>query len=152
MVPFEESFPEIAKDETRFIWALGRRPSDKPFMLSEHYCGDPSCHCNRLIIGVIDLASPKTSQVTVGYAFDRSDRDPGPYIDQSNPCTQLGRQLFPIVEGLLAQDTAYVERLRRHYMMVKAKVSADDPERAKVIEDPRVLYRKNSNGRQDWPQ
>ena len=150
LTPFEQMFPEIAENETRFIWALGRSQSDEPFMLSEHYCNDPSCHCNRLLISVIELRSAKRfASYRESYAFNLNDPDPGPFIDPSNPCTQTGRLLFPIIQQLLQHDSAYVERLKCHYRMVKDKVSAEAPAKAKIVKDPRISYRKMARLPQD---
>jgi len=150
LTPFDEYFPDVAEKETRHIWALGRQRSDQPFMLRESFCNDPSCHCNRVMLTAIDLAGETACVVSVSYAFDRNDPDPGPYIDPSNPCSADGRQLFPIIKQFLDSDTDYVERLKRHYRMVKEKVSADDPARAKIIRDPRVLYKTARPSEGPW--
>jgi hypothetical protein len=147
LTPFDRYFPAIAEKETRCIWALGRQPPEQPFMLREYFCDDVSCHCNRVMLLVIDLAAAAECAVSVSYAFDRSDPDPGPYIDPTNPCSIDGRQLFPIIKQLLDSDTDYVERLKRHYRMVKQKVATDNPDGAKLIRDPRMLYKpKPSHG------
>lgn len=119
---FVDHFPKTAEDETRFFWTAGRKViTDPPIALEDYYCVDPSCDCNRVMIGLRDLKRPNETIASISYAFDRNDPDPGPYIDPTNPCTALGREIFPMVEHTLTTDAEYVARLKRHYKMMKDK-------------------------------
>lgn len=111
--PFHHFFPQLAEDENRTVWALGRKPgTDEPYQLFEFYCADPHCDCNRVIVAVLDRQAPDRGTIaSVDYAFDRNDPDPGPYLDPLNPSTAEGRQIFPLIERMLNTDSEYVGRL-----------------------------------------
>lgn len=123
--PFYRYFPDLAEKEGRVLWALGKEPGrDAPFGLVDFYCTDADCHCNRVMIGVVDHAKNLFRTIlSVNYAFDRNDPDAGPFIDPLNPITEEGRQLYPMIKEMLEMDGEYVERLKRHYQMMK-KISA----------------------------
>lgn len=123
---FMTHFPEVAEVETRFLWAFDRRINvDPPFELREFYCNDPDCRCERVTIGAVDHKDPFNTIVSVSYAFNREDdADPGPDIDPLNRVTAEGRKLFPLICRLLESDSAYVERLKRHYRMIKGTASS----------------------------
>ena len=123
MVAFHHLFPEVAEEEGRSFWALGRRSFEDPaFFMLEFYCPRIECDCRRVVIGIHDEDAPSLGTIlSVGYAFDRDDSDPGPYIDPTNPLTDLGRDLYPLVSHVLESDKAFVARLERHYQMVKAR-------------------------------
>jgi hypothetical protein len=61
--------------------------------------------------------------VTVSYGFDRTDLEADPSIDDLCPITEEGQKLFPLIEEILNHDSAYVERLKAHYRMVKARIA-----------------------------
>jgi hypothetical protein len=126
---FHEFFPEIAESENRVFWSKDRRPpAREPYQMIEYFCDDPSCDCNRVVIGVLDREkSERGTILSVGFAFDRNDPDAGPYIDPLNPLTSEGRSIFPIVENMLETDLEYVARLKRHYDLVKRKVKSPRP-------------------------
>jgi hypothetical protein len=118
---FEKYFPEIAKNETRHFWPNDRNAKvDPPIQIMEFYCRDPQCDCKRVLLKLVDLEIPKDADIlTVSYAFDRNDPHPGPYIDLLNSLTPQGRDWFPWICHLLQNDGDYVERLQRHYKMMK---------------------------------
>lgn len=122
--PFHDFFREVAENENRVVWTLGRKPeSNEPFQLIEYYCADPVCDCNRVIVAVLDREDPgKGTIASIGYAFNRNDPDPGPYLDPLNPTTAKGREIYPFIANMLNTDSAYVGRLKRHYEMVKKEI------------------------------
>ena len=62
-------------------------------------------------------------------------------IDPCNPDTAEGRQLFPIVKAMLEEDSAYVERLKKHYQIFKTKFASQNPEASKIVRDPRIIHK-----------
>lgn len=124
--PFHDFFPDVAEAENRVLWSRDRKPfKDEPFQLIEFYCADPKCDCNRVIISAMDRRAPELGTIlSVGYAFDRADRDAGPYIDPLNPVTKDGRTLYPAIADMLENDSEYVARLKRHYKMVKNEIKS----------------------------
>ena len=100
-------------------------PDTGGYQLIEFYCADPTCDCNRVIIAAMDRADPgEGTIISVGYAFDRNDPKPGPYIDPLNPVTNVGRSLYPMISEMLKTDVEWVARLKRHYKMVKEKIKS----------------------------
>lgn len=124
MMAFHEFFPDVAEKENRVFWSNERDPQTRePYQIIEYYCADPKCDCNRVIIAVADREEMKEGTIlSVGFAFDRKDPDPGPYIDPLNPLTLEGQSLYPLIEDMLQTDFAYIQSLKRHYEMVKRKI------------------------------
>lgn len=124
LMAFHEFFPDIAENENRTIWPKGRDIATRePYQLIEFYCADPKCDCNRVVLAVADREKMEQGTIlSVGFAFDRNDPEPGPYIDPLNPLTLEGNSLYPIIENMLQTDIEYVARLKRHYDMVKQKL------------------------------
>ena len=118
---FHSMFPEVVEKDNRVFWLSEEdKKTKEPYMIVEYYCVDKKCDCNRVILGVIDGENKSEGTIlSVGYAFDRNDPDPGPYIDPLNPITKEGRSSFPFIENMLNTDKAYVKRLKQHYDMVK---------------------------------
>lgn len=127
LMAFHEFFPDIAEQENRAFWANGRdMQTRQPYQIIEHYCADPKCDCNRVVLAIADREKMEQGTIlSVGFAFDRNDPEPGPYIDPLNPLTLEGNSLYPLIESLLQTDFAYIERLKRHYEMVKKKTKAE---------------------------
>jgi len=119
--PFHDFFPDVAEKENRVFWSKDRDPKkDDPYQIIEFYCVDPKCDCNRVMLSVADRGNMiEGTFLSVGFAFNRNDPDPGPYIDPLNPITQEGRSLFPFIKTMLETDFEYIMRLKQHYSMVK---------------------------------
>ncbi len=126
LVAFHEFFPDVAEAESRVFWSNERDPqTHEPYQIIEYYCADPKCDCNRVVLGVADREKIEQGTfLSVGFAFDRNDPEPGPYIDPLNPLTLEGRSLYPLIENMLQTDFDYITRLKRHYEMVKRKVKS----------------------------
>ncbi len=124
---FHEFFPDVAEKENRVFWANGRGPQTRePYQLIEFYCADPKCDCNRVVLAVADREKmEKGTILSIGFAFDRNDPEPGPYIDPLNPLTLEGQSLYPFIENMLQTDFDYIARLKGHYDMVKRKIKSN---------------------------
>lgn len=123
---FHEFFPDVAEKESRVLWANGRDPETRePYQIIEYFCADPKCDCNRVVLALADREKMDEGTIlSVGFAFDRNDPDPGPYIDPLNPATREGQSLYPHIEKMLRADFDYIARLKRHYVMMKQKTEA----------------------------
>lgn len=129
MAPFDELFPDLARQETRSIAVMqhdGLLPGS--YLLREAYCVEPRCDCRRVLLQIWHVER-KRQVATLNYAFEPPEppfEDEGQlFIDPINPQSNLSDALLAFVEGMLANDPAYRDRLERHYEMCKEVV--DDP-------------------------
>lgn len=136
--PFFEQFRELALRETRsFTVAEGysNLPADE-YGLIELYCDDDGCDCQRVMFEVFSRRRNK-SVAYIAYGWESSDfyrkwtksGDPnviremqGPVLNELSPQTELAPALLALVRDTILKDTAYVERLKRHYQIFKEKV------------------------------
>jgi len=145
-VPFHNYFPEVGHRETRSITvppgsALGLPAGEYGFL--EFYCDEPGCDCRRVLFYVV--ARDRTGvQAVIGWGWEdvefylrwsgyssRADamEMKGPALNRGSPATELAPALVELVRNVLLKDPAYVERIKRHYRMVREKV--DGPKRRK---------------------
>lgn len=135
MTPFYSRFRELAFNEMRSATIRGRRDlPDGEYGFLELYCDDPACDCRRVLINVV---TPKGSQVlaTINYGWEsiefytewmHGDKKlgremQGASLDFLNPQSQYADALLNLFKWVL-EDQAYVERLKRHYMLFKGAV------------------------------
>lgn len=64
-------------------------------------------------------------RATISYGFDRDDDMAGPFLDPLNPQGEYSEALLELVTVSALSDERYVERLERHYHLVKR--AAADP-------------------------
>ncbi len=138
-VPFYKLYPEIAKQETRTITVFPGHPSGLPaadYGFLEMFCNEPDCDCRRVFFSVVSsLHNEVEAVVTYGWEtanFYRkwlNDDDPkfiaelqGPSLNVGSPQSRLAPTLLNLVEEVLLQDDAYVERIKRHYQMFRDKL------------------------------
>jgi hypothetical protein len=137
--PFHEYFPEIATRETRSITMPIGTPFGLPageYAFIELYCNDPGCDCRRVLFCVI-ARNGMSVQAFIGWGWediefyrrwlhDGSQAEviavKGPALNVGSPCTAIGPALVELVRNVLLTDPAYVERIKRHYAMVRAQV------------------------------
>ncbi len=137
LIPFYSVFPDIATNETRVITVLrtqGNVPTGS-YGLIEFYCPDPDCDCRRVMLNIVEEKHPTRFLASIGYAFDPDDEMPGPYLDPMNPQSRYAEKLMEMVSDLVLTDAAYLERLERHYAMIKqAAADPDHPAHRKLQE------------------
>ncbi|HYG35713.1 MAG TPA: hypothetical protein VEC99_13060 [Clostridia bacterium] len=136
MIAFFSKFKEVAERETRVI-TLPQGMMGLPageYALVEFYCDEVDCDCRRVILQIWSAAKPGVTLATFNYGWESK----GFYIDWMHGDRDLGRemhglsvelfgqqskftpQLRALVEMVIREDPAYVERLKRHYQMLKA--------------------------------
>lgn len=132
-------FPEVAARETRVIILLhpqGGLPPDRYGFL-ELYCDDPACDCRRVVLQVRAEDEPDNVLATINYGWERADfyakrlgvdRELAREIteaslDPLNEQTELSGPLLGIFRTVVLRDTAYVQRLGRHYQMFKQQLT-----------------------------
>jgi hypothetical protein len=127
-IPFYQVEPELAERETRTITVI-RTHGDLPpgtYGLIESFCADPACDCRRVMLNVAQEEQLERGYLaTISYAFDRDDDMPGPFLDPLNAQSEHSKALLRLVATSVLSDRRYVERLERHYDLVKR--AAADP-------------------------
>jgi len=138
-VPFHQYFPEVAWHEVRSLTIPPGSPFGLPageYGFLELYCNDPGCDCRRVLFNVLAKGKPDV-QAVIGWGWEDVEfyqrwlRDAslaeateakGPALNPGSPHTALGPALVELVRNALLTDPAYVERIKRHYQMVRDKV------------------------------
>jgi hypothetical protein len=147
-IPFYKVEPELAERETRTITVL-KTHDDLPegtYGLFESYCPDPACDCRRVMLNIaLKEKLERGYLATISYGFDRDEEMAGPFLDPLNPQSEHSEALLEMVTTATLSDRRYVERLERHYHIVKR--AAADPEHPAYGEIQRELSRgENSAG------
>ena len=140
---FHDLYPEIAETETRVITVFGENsetglPAGE-YAFCEMFCNEKGCDCRRVFFHVMKRfrKSPE-AVVTWGwetpefYAKWLHDDDPdmianliGPDLNLGSPITKLSDGILDLFRDVLLQDEAYVERLKRHYSLFRAKIDGE---------------------------
>ena len=139
---FYHLFPQLAADETRSI-ILQEENGDgfEKYSFVEAYCTDPTCHCRRVMFNVVK--DDEHTVAAISYGFDPGPMQ-GPFLDPLNPQSDEAEEVLCMAKDLLLSDEAYLRRLERHYLLVKA--SCPGPENAK--EAKLALWRQKKLKRQ----
>jgi len=142
--------PEIALEETRTITVLPTSNISLPpgnYGLVEMYCNDEDCDCRRVLFDVT-FSNTMESVAFIGFGWDSIDfyakwylgkkvnlrkipREDvnsildfkGPALNAMSPQSDLAPVILDFVSGYLQEDTEYVNRLKRHYKMFRAKIN-----------------------------
>lgn len=148
--PFDQFFPELAEEETRTFTILddskqsaGRTyglPKDT-YTLWESYCSEPDCDCRRVFFSVHSSKTNKLEAV-VAYGWesqafyakwmgtddpDMSKMMKGPILNPGSPQSDHAPAILNIIETGILKDKNYVNRLKRHYGLIKSV--ADQPKK-----------------------
>ncbi len=129
MMGFHELFPEEAERECRTVRPMNHESlPEHSFIFAEAYCFAPNCDCRRVMVNVID-ADTGEHVATLNYGFDPPeppfDDDDQLFLDNLNPQSPLSQSFLEMFEEMVGSDTAYRDRLVRHYEMWKSVI--DDP-------------------------
>ena len=133
MIPFFKLFPELGREETRWLVCNDRQDlPDGGFAFVEHYCGDKDCDCHRVVMTVVAPGISKEPVATINYGWRSTsyyekwygDRElarfaQGPFLDPLGLQSACAPVLLDLFENLILKDQAYVARLQRHYEMFK---------------------------------
>jgi hypothetical protein len=145
---FHQTFPELAKTETRSISItptarLGVPPGDYAFI--ELYCDEPGCDCRRVMFEVFSLTLRQTVAIIAWgwedlafYARWYGSNDPfvlselkGPALNFGSPQSPYAEPFLELTRNVLLCDSAYVERIKRHYAMFRARIEQHARKRKK---------------------
>lgn len=137
--PFYEYFPEIAKQETRVINVSNSLVlPDAEYGFVELYCSTINCDCRRVILNVM---SPQTTEpmAVIGYGWESKkyyakwlkindsvliDEMKGPELNVGSPQSPYAQELLKLF-GILLEDKSYVQRLKRHYTLLKESIKLE---------------------------
>ncbi len=135
MVIFGKMFRDIAERETRVITTFNDpKLGSESYAMVDVYCVDPACDCRRVMINVIRDRDTK-HLATINWAFDPNDPDRGPFLDRLNTQSPLSDALLKLFKEEVITDKRYVERLERHYKLVKDAVADPHHEVHSVLKD-----------------
>jgi hypothetical protein len=147
---FHDYFPEVADRETRSITVMSGSGTGLPaddYAFLEMYCDEEKCDCRRVFFSIISRARKRVEAV-VAWGWEDADfyakwftyNDPsvvaelkGPVLNPGSPQSKLAPAILKLVQDVLLSDTAYVERIKRHYQMFRARI--DGP----ASPGPRIL-------------
>lgn len=100
------------------------------------FCDEPGCDCRRVFFHV--QTEKHGNVATIAYGWESRDfyvtwlgsDDKNTINELMGPCLNLASQqskyaseLLNIVKNILLADTAYIDRVKRHYWMVREKVN-----------------------------
>lgn len=140
MVPFFHLFPEIAPVETRsIIIPPGDILPAGTYGFTESFCDEKDCDCRRVLIVVFATHSNEKVWAGINYGWERKE-----FYEQWAPGTEYEPVLEPlsaqseyadiflsVFKRMVQEDTAYVERIKRHYAMFKQKIMTAAGEKKK---------------------
>lgn len=145
MVPFLEICPKLAFDECRMLIVPPGHPSRLPpdrYDLEESYCIEPDCDCRRVMLNVTSVSRRQVVAV-ISFGFDTADPDRGPFLDPLNRQGPHAKALLELVRQQVLTDPQYVQRLERHYQVVKdivaGRLRPDEAAPAPTLLGPTVV-------------
>ena len=143
---FHSRFPEVAERETRTITVIDPSHFNVPpahYSFIEMFCDEPACDCYRVFFSVVSsLQNDIKAVIAWGwedqnfYAKWMGDNDPrvindliGPVLNLASPQSDLAPALLKMFQKVLLQDTAYIERVKQHYIMFREKIDKKSKKR-----------------------
>jgi hypothetical protein len=134
---FDEYFPDLASKETRVVTLTGPNPEGYepgPNAFIEYYCTDPNCDCRNVYIQIINEHFPGPL-ATISYGWESkayykewmgaADEDEllrdfmGPSLAVGSRQSPYAEHWLRVFKDIIRKDKAYVDRLQRHYQLMK---------------------------------
>jgi len=136
MLSYFDRFPEKTRTELRnAVFLENSRDSLIPigtYLFTEYYCTDPECDCQRLLVKVLRVKSEGARPedvATISYTWnEHRDEEwslvnadmPNPFLDPFHRQTRYASELLDFWSDMVDRDPAYVDRLERHYLELRA--------------------------------
>jgi len=148
--PMYELLPEVAMKETRTITVFPGNEFGVPpgnYGLIEMYCNDEGCDCRRVFITVISsVTEDSVAVITFGWSsldfytkwfyrgravkfteLDEIDRYSinnmhGIHLNDTSKQSKIAPAILQMVTKCALNDTTYIDRLKRHYKLFRAKI------------------------------
>jgi len=130
----------MAEAETRTITVFDDRsktglpPGEYAFC--EMFCDEPGCDCRRVFFYVL-ASFRKGPEAVIAWGWESAEyyanwfphADPeaiaglmGPCLNIGSPQSELAGPILGLVRSVLLKDEAYIERIKRHYQLFRAKI------------------------------
>ncbi len=135
---FHDLCPTVAEQETRTITLLVPKAGIPPggYAFVEMFCDEKNCDCRRVFFTVISSVRQNVEAVIAWGWEDETFykrwlgmNDSEMAIEMRGPCLNLGSPQSKIAPALLElarthllADPEYVDRIKRHYALFRAKV------------------------------
>ena len=146
---FYNFYPDLAERETRTLilpQPRGGLPADA-YGLLEMYCNEPGCDCRRVFFMVVgERHEEPLAYVAYGWEsrefyarWMHSDAPEdiaelqGPILNLASPQSKYAPALLRLIESVLLANPAYIERLKRHYRMVRERGRWEGPARVRGV-------------------
>jgi hypothetical protein len=156
-VPFYQFDPDRAHRETRSVILADPDPvlPAGQYSMIEMYCDEPGCDCRRVLFMVVSRDFEKPLAI-VNYGWESVDfyarRAPflsrkmaedlhGPSLNPGSPQSKMAPAILSLIREVVLQDPAYIERLKRHYAMVREAVDGKPAPQPFERPDPRQRKR-----------
>jgi len=138
---FHTRFPEVAERETRTITVIDPSSFNLPpahYSFLEMFCDEPGCDCRRVFFTVVSsLQNDIKAVIAWGWGDQNFYRkwmgsnEPhvindlmGPVLNLASPQSELAPALLKLFQRVLLQDSCYIERVKRHYVMFRETVDS----------------------------
>ena len=136
---FYSKFPEIAECETRVITLLPGFNHKLPpgqYALCEMFCDEAGCDCRRVFFYVTGK-DIKDVKAVIAYGWENrefyekwmGEKDKiiidglmGPVLNMGSPQSKYAHDILDMVKEILLTDKKYVDRVKKHYAMFRAKI------------------------------
>jgi hypothetical protein len=142
---FHEMCPEVGLRETRSVTlpsnSAGGLPADA-YAFLEMYCSDAGCDCRRVYFQVVAASNPAAVLAVISWGweplefyrrwgnFPKTVKDAkamkGPVLAPMNHQSALAPRLLELAKSVLLPSPEYVERIKRHYTVFRAKIDGHE--------------------------
>jgi hypothetical protein len=156
---FYSRFPEIAERETRTVTLFDHSGFNLPparYSFLEMFCDEPGCDCRRAFFSVVSSLQNNILAVIAWGWEDREfytkwlgDSDPriindliGPALNLASPQSNHAPALLDLFTKVLLQDTAYIERVKRHYAMFRQEIESQAKTKSRGKKRPKRKRKK----------
>jgi len=136
---FYQYVPKIAKSETRTVTILRESDYGLPagsYGFLEMFCNEPGCDCRRVFFCVVSEKSNQIeAYITYGWESPAYYRkwlgfdDPhaisdlkGPALNVGSSQSSLAPALLNLFRETLLRDEEYLDRVKRHYDLFRARI------------------------------
>lgn len=141
---FHEMCPEIGFRETASVTLpepADGLPADS-YAFLEMYCAEAGCDCRRVYFHVVAASNPAAELAMISWgweplkfyrrwgSFPKTARDAkamkGPILAPVHHQSALAPPLLELAKNVLLSSPEYVERIKRHYAMFRAKIDGQE--------------------------
>ena len=131
--------PEVAERETRTVTISPESSFPLPpahYSLCEMFCDEPGCDCRRVMFYVVSSLTQEAEAV-IAYGWESRqfyvrwfgvddaeviEELRGPNLNTASPQSRNAPAILDMVRKVVLSDDAYVERVKRHYAMFRARI------------------------------